>query len=170
MTNIEKALLSLTFPQGDMKLLEEVIDATPSSSVATEILCGIYLEPTMPCTVWKDKEKSVCYTKESYDKWKDQVNYSYMVPKTIGTGYFSKDVKTEDINETNWKELKLDSSHENVRYLAIVSTTEKEKSTSTMDLERWCKLCPVDMTELPIAEFESSRKCIKPSDIEVTAG
>jgi len=170
MTNIEKALLSTVHPTLEITLLEEIIDATPSSSVATEILCGIYLEPEMPTSVWKDKDQTICFHKSSFDKWTNKVNYWYDTPKTLGSGYFPKSIPTEDINEGNFKELKKDSSCEDVRYVTVYSTVETVKETSSMDLERWCKLSPVDMTELPLAKCESIKKSIKIPDTDVTAG
>jgi hypothetical protein len=64
MTNIEKALLSTVHPTLEITLLEEIIDATPSSSVATEILCGIYLEPEMPTSVWKRQRSDYLFPQE----------------------------------------------------------------------------------------------------------
>jgi hypothetical protein len=169
MTNIEKALLSNVFPHVELSLLEEVIDATPSSSVAVEILCGIYLEPEMPTSVWKDKTQTVCYHKSSFDKWTNQVSYWYLTPKSLGGGYFPKSTPTEDINESNFKELKKDSSCEDVRYVTIYSTTETVRETASMDFDRWCKLSPVDITELPLAQCESVKKSIKVPTTEVSA-
>jgi len=170
MTNIEKALLSTVHPTLEISLLEEIIDATPSSCVATEILCGIYLEPEMPSAVWKDKEQTVSYHKSSFDKWNNTVSYWFMTPKSLGGGYFPKTIKVEDITEANFKELKKDSSEENVHYVTVYSTTEMERNTNSMELTRWMKLSPVDMTELPVACFESQKKSIKIPDTEVTAG
>jgi hypothetical protein len=37
-------------------------------------------------------------------------------------------------------------------------------------LERWCKLCPVDMTELPIEKFEEQKEFTRtPADCKVSA-
>lgn len=147
MTNIEKALLSNVHPHIDINLLEEVIDATPNSCVATEILCGIYLEPEFPQMVYQDKDKTIIYQVESFDKWQNQVKYWYETPKCLGGGYFPRSIEKDAINENNYKELKVDSSTNDCRYVSVYSTTEMERKTSSIDLSRWMSFTPVDMFE-----------------------
>jgi hypothetical protein len=156
MTNIEKALLSNVYPHVDIQLLEEVINATPNTAVATEILCGIYSEPEVPQMVNKDDKKTIVYHMTKYNKWKDTVDYTYQTPKCIGGFYFPNTVKREDINESNYEELRMKKNdegkydHDNYYHVYVDSLTVMETKYSDMDLARWMKLHEAN----PICPFE----------------
>ena len=156
MTNIEKALLSNVFPHVDITLLEEVINATPNTGVATEILCGIYLEPEVPQQVWND-DKTRTYIMDSFNKWTGNVSYHYFTPKKI-SAYFPPEVKKEDITEDNYQSLRCGSGDKDA-YHHWLPTSEMEKSTTSMELSKWMKYhdkCPIDMFAKALEEGEKS--------------
>lgn len=80
MNKVIKALLQAKYPLTDADLLMEVINATPNATIACEILCGLYegpVIPELPANV-KNFNNTLANIKfVSYDKFNDQVNYSY---------------------------------------------------------------------------------------------
>jgi hypothetical protein len=144
MTTIQKALMTQFYPAIDIALMEEIVDATPNCEVATEILCGIYVEPDVP-TIINDGTRECILI--SYDKWTKTVRYHYFTPKKIGV-YFPKSVKEETITEENYKSLQASGNARDDAYHHWVVTSEMEKNTTGMDLDKWMKLHhnnPVDM-------------------------
>ena len=157
MTNIEKALLSNVYPHVDIALLEEVINATPNTGVATEILCGIYKEPEVPQQVWND-DKTRTYIMDSFSKWTGNVSYHYFTPKRV-SAYFPNSVKSETITEENYKSLSCPNGDDGVYHLWVSCPSIMEKSTTSMELAKWMKLhakCPIDMFEKILDEAEKS--------------
>jgi hypothetical protein len=100
MDKILKVALGTIFPKENIDNILEVIHATPSSDVATAILLGIYEEPALqPDAVINDKDCTLV----SYNKWNDQVRYSYLVNDTKHI-YIAKDTDTKLITEDNYQD------------------------------------------------------------------
>jgi len=133
MNNIERKLLSVTLTNVNIDLLEEIINATPNPSVAVEIMCGLYVEPNVPQHILKD---DVVRTLISFDKWNDNVSYSYEQKKTVYE-YFPAGTKKEDVSVENYKSLVCGYSDDAVR-IGIV-TGEVEIRKDNMRLEQWMK-------------------------------
>ena len=100
MDQILRVALGTVFPKEKIDSVLEVINATPSPDVATLILLGIYEEPAIEDNaVISDKD---C-TFVSYNKWDDQVKYSYLTNDTEHI-YIAKDTDTSLITEDNYKD------------------------------------------------------------------
>lgn len=84
---IIKALLQSKFKDIDVDVLMEIISVTPDVEVATEMLCGIYEAPEVP--VEPSNNMLETYNDRtnikfiSFDKWCNEVNYSYQDIKVI---------------------------------------------------------------------------------------
>ena len=133
MNKIINKLLSVTFPNVNVEALMEVIVSTPNPEVACEILCGLYVEPLLPQFVISRRANGVLQF-ISFDKWNSSITYSYQRPETKSS-YFPKGTKKEDINMSNFDELKVNSSS-NAEYFSI-PTGVMETCTSTMSLKDW---------------------------------
>lgn len=135
MNNVEKKLIELTFPTVNVDNLMEVINATSNPRVATEILCGIYTEPVFI----KDKITSsgVARTFVLYDKWLDQINYSYL-QEEIKYEYFPKSVDKETITVENYKSLACGYNDDAIRH--GVKTGVMEKRGDWCSIKDWDRL------------------------------
>jgi hypothetical protein len=136
MNNVEKKLIELTFPTVNVDNLMEVIVATSNPRVATEILCGIYTEPVLV----KDKITSsgVARTFVLYDKWLDQINYSYL-QEEIKYAYFPETVDKETITTENYKLLECDYGISGA-YRHGVKTGVMEKRGDWCSIKDWDRL------------------------------
>jgi hypothetical protein len=135
MNNLERKLIELTFPTVDVEALMEVITATPNPRVATEILCGVYTDPV----VCKDKisREGTARTFVSYDKWLDQINYSYMQEKTVYE-YFPNSVDRNTITLDNYKSLKCEYGNDTYRF--AIKTGELELRGDWTSVADWNRM------------------------------
>lgn len=130
-------LLEVTYPAINTESLLEIVGATPNPEIATEILCGLYVEPTIIHKMVVSEREGVL-TFMSFDKWNNRVNYSYL-QKDTKTSYFPKGTKVSDVTMENFDSLKVSSSSVDAVYLNIPTGTVS-KRTSYTSLEGWEKL------------------------------
>ena len=138
MEQILRVALGTIFPKENIDNILEVIHATPSHDVATAILLGIYEEPALqPDAVINDKDCTLV----SYNKWNDQVRYSYLVNDTKHI-YIAKDTDTKLITEDNHNDYAVKYSDNctgfNVKLKAMKTVTSDCYS------ETWNAKPPVD--------------------------
>lgn len=151
MNNLERKLIELTFPTVNVDNLMEIIVATPNATVATEILCGVYKEPVFI----KDKITSsgVARTFVLYDKWLDQINYSYL-QEEIKYYYFPETVDKETITTENYKSLECNYGIIGA-YRHGVKTGVMEKRGDWCSIKDWDR-CKDNNFELSGAELEAT--------------
>jgi len=137
MNKIMQKLLEVTYPAINTESLLEIVGATPNPEIATEILCGLYVEPTIVHKMVVSEREGVL-TFMSFDKWNNRVNYSYLQKDTKST-YFPKGTKVSDVTMENFDSLKVSSSSVDAVYLNIPTGTVS-KRTSYTSLEGWEKL------------------------------
>ena len=130
-------LLEVTYPAINTESLLEIVGATPNPEIATEILCGLYVEPAIEHKMVVSEREGVL-TFMSFDKWNNRVNYSYLQKDTKST-YFPKGTKVSDVTMDNFDSLKVSSSSVDAVYLNIPTGTVS-KRTSYTSLEGWEKL------------------------------
>lgn len=130
-------LLEVTYPAINTESLLEIVGATPNPEIATEILCGLYVEPAIEHKMVVSEREGVL-TFMSFDKWNNRVNYSYL-QKDTKTSYFPKGTKVSDVTMENFDSLKVSSSSVDAVYLNIPTGTVS-KRTSYTSLEGWEKL------------------------------
>ena len=130
-------LLEVTYPAINTESLLEIVGATPNPEIATEILCGLYVEPAIEHKMVVSEREGVL-TFMSFDKWNNRVNYSYL-QKDTKTSYFPKGTKVSDVTMENFDNLKVSSSSVDAVYLNIPTGTVS-KRTSYTSLEGWEKL------------------------------
>jgi hypothetical protein len=154
MNNVEKKLIELTFPTVNIDSIMEVIVATPNARVATEILCGIYIEPVFV----KDKlsPSGVARTFAFYDKWNEQVQYSYL-NEEIKYAYFPESVDKNTINSENYKSLEC-SYDEGSTYRFGVKTGVMETRADWCSVREWDKLKDnkFELSEAEMRELNAS--------------
>jgi hypothetical protein len=148
MNNLERKLIELTFPTVNVDSLMEIIVATPNATVATEILCGIYVEPVFI----QDKlsPNGVARTFMSYDKWNEQVQYSYL-QEEVKLEYFPKSIDKDTITVENYKSLACGYNDDAVRH--AVKTGVMETRTDWCSVRDWNRLKDNNF-ELSDAEVE----------------
>jgi hypothetical protein len=128
----------MKFPNVDIPALMEIIGATPNPEIATEIMCGIYVEPSVgQHTRVNHSSKGVCVF-ISYSKWDNMVTFMYEDKITKG-GYFPDGTKVTDVPFETMEEMTCSSSTENCVYLHI-PTGKVRKLTAAMTFEDWMKL------------------------------
>jgi hypothetical protein len=137
MNKIMQKLLEVTYPAINTESLLEIVGATPNPEIATEILCGLYVEPAIEHKMVVSEREGVL-TFMSFDKWNNRVNYSYL-QKDTKTSYFPKGTKVSDVTMENFDSLKVSSSSVDAVYLNIPTGTVS-KRTSYTSLEGWEKL------------------------------
>lgn len=139
MTNIEKHLLSNTYPNLDIDLMSQIIEATPNPQLTIEILCGIYKKPEIPRIIIDrfDFITPAKLTFVSYDMWTNRVKYKWTVKESKGS-YFPATVNKEDITIKNFDSLRC-SWKEGAHYVTVDLNKTKDMY-STMGLDRWIKL------------------------------
>ena len=150
MNNLERKLIELTFPTVNVDSLMEIIVATPNATVATEILCGIYVEPVFI----QDKlsPNGVARTFMSYDKWNEQVQYSYL-QEEVKYEYFPKSIDKDTITAENYKSLACGYNDDAVRH--GVKTGVIETRTDWCSVKDWNRLKDNNF-ELSGAELEAT--------------
>lgn len=135
MEKVIKAALTAKYPSIDISQLMEVINATPNSVIATEILLGVYEDPQIPYRQVNNKRSEGILTFVSYDKWKDVVNYSYNWVETKND-YFPKSVKKEDVNMENYQSLRCPYK-ENETHVISWPTGITATKKSYVNLSEW---------------------------------
>ena len=139
MNKTDKKLLELTYPTIPIDSLIEIVENTPNPTVATEILCSLYVEPDFSGHQ-KVISNKVEATFKLYDKWRDEVRYTYQ-SKITKSGYFSKDTKKEDLTLENFETLRVKTgSTTGCEYFSI-ETGEFETRETSMSLKNWLS-CP----------------------------
>jgi hypothetical protein len=152
MEKILKALLAAKVPGVDIDILNEIIQATPNPTIATEMLCGLYEEPVIsqtPLTKQSDSETDHQFVK--YDKFKEAVCYKYREIKT--ERYWVKEGETPVIggnigvlksyHVSNYTELakKLEISEEEAKSsysLVVIKSEPSEKvRESSCNITSW---------------------------------
>ena len=151
MNNLERKLIELTFPTVNVDSLMEIIVATPNSRVATEILCGVYIEPVFI----KDKlsPSGVARTFMSYDKWNEQVQYMYL-QEEVKYAYFPETVDKNTINSENYESLQCDYNVSGA-YRHGVKTGVMETRTDWCSVKDWDRLKD-NKFELSAEELEAT--------------
>lgn len=152
MNNLERKLIELTFPTVNIDSLMEVIVATPNSRVATEILCSVYVEPVFV----KDKltSEGTMRTFMSYDKWTEQIQYTYLNEITDYC-YFPETVDKNTITRNNYKSLMCDYNSSDKSYRYGVKTGVMETRTDWCSIKDWNRLKD-NKFELSDAELEAT--------------
>lgn len=148
---IIQELLKMKFPNVDTNSLMEIIFATPNPEIATEIMCGVYVEPTVGLhTRVQHKDRGLCIF-TSYDKWSDEIKYSYQQPETKG-GYFPKEINKEDITMENFSSLKTSSGIDTVWH--YIPTGNMLQQEGKMSFSSWMEL-PYVPTEAEVRIIEA---------------
>jgi hypothetical protein len=148
---IIQELLKMKFPTVDINSLMEIISATPNPEIATEIMCGIYVEPIVGShTRVQHKNRGVC-TFISYDKWTNNLVYSYQEETNDG-GYYPKGTVKTDLTLENYKSLKVSSSGDSV-WLTIPTGEIRTLKGSTI-FQEWMEL-PYAPTDAEVRMLES---------------
>lgn len=150
MNNLERKLIELTFPTVNVDSLMEIIVATPNSRVATEILCGVYIEPVFITD--KLSPNGVARTFMSYDKWTEQVQYMYL-QEEVKYEYFPKTVDKETITVENYKSLACGYNDDAYRH--GVKTGVMETRTDWCSVSDWLRLKDNNF-ELSAEELETA--------------
>ena len=78
MNKIMQKLLEVTYPTINIQSLVEIVSATPNPEIATEMLCGLYVEPTInpqPKKGFRPNETN--FTVLGYNKLTQEITYSY---------------------------------------------------------------------------------------------
>lgn len=135
MNNLERKLIELTFPTVNVDSLMEIIVATPNSRVATEILCGVYVEPEFVQN--KLTSGNVARTFVCYDKWNEQIKYAYTEEVTEYL-HFPQSVDKNTITRENYKSLCCDYNNDTYRY--GVATGEFKERTDWCTINDWERL------------------------------
>jgi len=134
MNNLEKELIRMKFPNIDVNSVLEILEATGNTRVATEILCGIYQNPKVKKKI---EDRGSIFTFISFNKWLDEVKYSYEV-EDLKSGYFDKSINLEEISLENWEDYDTGYSSDKVSH--SLKTGVMKYRESTMSIERWNKM------------------------------
>jgi hypothetical protein len=153
---IIQELLKMKFPSVDTNSLMEIINATPNPELATEIMCGIYTEPTVGShTRVKHRDRGLCIF-VSYHKWSNEITYAYEQEETKGA-YFPKGTLKEDVNMENFNSLKVSSSSDSVWHYIPTGNMLQHKGT----------MCFASWMELPYVFTETEMKIIDAQNLYV---
>lgn len=136
-------LLEVTYPAINTESLLEIVGATPNPEIATEILCGLYEEPKLPSKVQETSGDKKELTLQSFDKWQDRVEYSYMKEKTV-SGFFPKNTVKEDITLENFKERQQDWKSGADQMHISLKTGEKVLDRSSCSSSIWLSYTNLD--------------------------
>lgn len=134
MTKIIEKLLTVIFPTVDVNNLLEIINATPNPEIATEIICGLYVEPSLPQKV-QDKETREL-TFKLYNKWNGKIEYTYKKDKVL-SAYFPKNTVKEDITLENFHIRKVDWNSNKELITITVKTGESITDTASCNSSTW---------------------------------
>lgn len=135
---IIQALLEIKFPNANIDAIMEILAATPNMELATEILCGLYVEKSVKGHVRVQHKDRGVLTFVSYNKWDNNISYSYV--ETLSQGaYFPKGTKKEDVTIETLESMKCSSNTSDCVYLYIPTGKTAERK-STMLFEEWMAL------------------------------
>jgi hypothetical protein len=151
MNNLERKLIELTFPTVNVDNLMEIIVATPNATVATEILCGVYVEPEF--VKHKLSPNGVARTFVSHDKWNGQISYIYL-QEEVKYAYFPETVDKNTITVENYKSLECDYGISGA-YRHAVKTGIMETRTDWCSVRDWERLKDNNF-ELSAEEIEAT--------------
>jgi hypothetical protein len=152
MNNLERKLIELTFPTINVDSLMEVIVVTPNATVATEILCGVYVEPVFE--KHKLTSEGTARTFMSYDKWTEQIKYKYLSEITDYC-YFPETVDKYTITRDNYKSLECEYGSTSKSYRYGVKTGVMEERTDWCSVKDWNRLKD-NKFELSAEELEAT--------------
>lgn len=137
---VQRAALSTVFDKENIDNVLEVVNGTKNPELAIIILLGQYEEPEYHEKVLTSS--GVLATAISYDKWRDEIAYSYEENEQL-YGYFPEGTKKEDVTLDNYEQLLLPSRTSNCVELYYRSK-KMVKRTSTLTLSTWNSLKPVE--------------------------
>jgi len=135
---IIQALLEIKFPNANIDAIMEILAATPNMELATEILCGLYVEKSINAHVRVQHKDRGVLTFVSYNKWDNNISYSYVEILTQGA-YFPKGTKKEDVTIETLESMKCSSSTPDCTYLYI-PTGKTRDNQGSMLFEDWMSL------------------------------
>lgn len=82
LSKIQKVALRSIYNADQMNALEEILSATPNPEVAIELLLNVYEQPEINEVDSLNEPSQLDRTFVSYDKFRDEVTYSYIYAKT----------------------------------------------------------------------------------------
>lgn len=100
MEKIIKAALAAKYPTASVDALLDVVMGTPNPQIAAEMLLDVYLHPIVhaePHETCNAHEANKVFI--NYDKWHDQVNYSYN-PRKSKYGWYLKSLPENERYDT----------------------------------------------------------------------
>lgn len=151
MEKIVKAALTAKFTNVNIEHLIEIINATPNTVIATEIMLGVYSEPKIAHKRVDSKSSEGVLTFKSYNKWDNRVYYSYTYVEKR-SDYFPKSVNKEDVTLENFDSLRCKYKEDEVHTISI-PTGKTSIKESYVDLNRWNTYVPAP-TERELAQLE----------------
>lgn len=130
MKTVLEIALSTKFNAEQIPGLMEIINNTPNTELAAEIILGLYKEPTV-------SEQSVLdgrlCTLMNYNKWNGDVTYSFTTVKKKQV-YVKKDVPEESITAENYKEHEVSKDGQ---WIYVTFPNETENRTAWIQLKSW---------------------------------
>jgi hypothetical protein len=135
MKTVLEIALSTKFNAEQIPALVDIISSTPNADVATEIILGIYKEPTVSeHSIINDK---FC-TFKSYNKWTNTVTYTYTTVRKVQI-YVNKNVPESDITPENYLEHTVKEFGSNIegKYVYITFPDKIDTITRDMSLHSW---------------------------------
>ncbi len=127
MKSILEVALSTRFSAEQIPGLMEIIHATRNPEIASELILGIYKEPTI--SEHSVINENFC-TFDSYDKFTCEVAYTYTKPK-VKDVYVSKDVNPEDVTLENFKDHAVQSNGKWIN-IPVPGETQSHKGCTTL--------------------------------------
>lgn len=140
MNKVLAELVKVKFPEVPTALFMEVIEATPNPELATEILCGLYEQPSIQQGPVYSKDRTKRFRFGSYNKWKNQVSVFFM-ENVSKSSYFPKGTTESDVTMETFDSMKVSSNTPDCVYLYIPTGTQRE-ATTTFELETWNSFDP----------------------------
>jgi len=137
MEKLIKCALGTKFKTEQLDSVMEVINATPNPSVAVEILLGLYEEPFF---VSRRTVRDIEYIFQSFDKWSNQVSYTYTRNKKI-TIYIKKGTDKSLINKDNYMDFKVPYKDGEIEHM-VITLDETEEITERCHADNWPILVP----------------------------
>lgn len=138
MEKIIAKLLEVSYPGINTSVLLEIVQATPSPQVATEMLCGLYSYPEIVNKRVMSSDSKTIYTFKRYNKWKDEVFYSYE-RKATKSAYFPKSINEKDVTIETFDSLKC-SYKEGETHTLYIPTGKMEELEGSISLSSWERL------------------------------
>ena len=130
MSKILEIALSTKFNAEQIPGLMEVMINTPNVELATEILLGLYEEPTID--EYSIIDNKLCKFVR-YNKWGNDVTYTYTTVK-VKRIYVKKDVPEESITAENYKEYIVGT---NGQWIDVKFPNETETKSAWTQLSSW---------------------------------